>query len=650
MAWSTSQNVRTAPGRATSHAAAPARQRTSRAGAGWLGGCSRSRLAPRSLAPPPSRRPRAAGPYRPPRRGGRRIVPGPLHRGQRPQFVDVTGFDQFSVPAHVGHYDHMTRPAPKPPPIRPQLAAPPVGRAVRLAGRFVPGIRAVTDQIVPYTHWWDRQNHEALDAEGHCWPWSAIRPPIGIGASAPQHSYAGQLRGSSTTTTTGDGRWRVLNLGQSGARVRDATRNQLPHLVDLEPDLVICCIGTNDVVWELTLSLGRQLRSLMETLPAGAMVATVPGRSVRGRAANRAIHDAGRRSGAPRDRPLAGAGAGSPPAVGCRSVPSQRHRLPGSWPRPSPGPPGSISPLSPEAAPPSPIPRAPPTSLTSVAGILSGPVDGPDGAPRIGPRSRPARPPGPPPHLRRRRHRHPLRHHHQVTLRDQAGREHAIPVADGAFSADGKTITLIRPSHQERPEARPRPGRGRCHPPIRRRGWPAPAGSWSRASMTPSLVEKVWGDDLRAEGVVVEPLHGADDLAAVVAAFQPGPDRRLGVLLDHLVGATKEQRIADSIDHPHVLITGHPYVDIWQAIKPEVIGIEAWPTIPIGNRLEDRGLPTPRIPGPARRVVDGPAGPGQLVPRSRTRPPRCRRAAESTSWPHHRWSDRRTAEGPQWNA
>ena len=49
------------------------------------------------------------------------------------------------------------------------------------------------------------------------------------------------------------------------------------------------------------------------------------------------------------------------------------------------------------------------------------------------------------------------------------------------------------------------------------------------------LVEKVWGDDLRIEGVVVEYLEGVDDLPGIVNRFQPGPGRRLGVLVDHLV-------------------------------------------------------------------------------------------------------------------
>ncbi len=39
-------------------------------------------------------------------------------------------------------------------------------------------------------------------------------------------------------------------------------------------------------------------------------------------------------------------------------------------------------------------------------------------------------------------------------------------------------------------------------------------------------------------------LDGVDDLAAAVRAFQPGPGRRIGVLVDHLVEGTKEWREA----------------------------------------------------------------------------------------------------------
>jgi hypothetical protein len=90
----------------------------------------------------------------------------------------------------------------------------------------------------------------------------------------------------------------------------------------------------------------------------------------------------------------------------------------------------------------------------------------------------------------------------------------------------------------------------------------------------------VWGDDLRVEGVVVERLDGADHLDAVVASFRPGPGRRLGILLDHLVPGSKEARLAEGVRHPSVLVTGSPYVDVWAAIRPKVLGIPAWPDVP----------------------------------------------------------------------
>ena len=96
------------------------------------------------------------------------------------------------------------------------------------------------------------------------------------------------------------------------------------------------------------------------------------------------------------------------------------------------------------------------------------------------------------------------------------------------------------------------------------------------------LVEKVWGDDLRELGVVVERLDGMDDLADVVRDLDPGPGRRLGVLLDHLVDGSKESRAAAEVRHPHVLVTGTPFVDVWAAVRPSAIGIDAWPDVPRG--------------------------------------------------------------------
>lgn len=98
------------------------------------------------------------------------------------------------------------------------------------------------------------------------------------------------------------------------------------------------------------------------------------------------------------------------------------------------------------------------------------------------------------------------------------------------------------------------------------------------------LVEKVWGDDLRVEGVAVEYLGGIDDLSSIVDEFSPGPGRVLGVLVDHLVPGSKETRIAEQVSgRPHVLVVGHPYIDVWQSVKPGALDIDKWPVIPRGQ-------------------------------------------------------------------
>jgi hypothetical protein len=103
----------------------------------------------------------------------------------------------------------------------------------------------------------------------------------------------------------------------------------------------------------------------------------------------------------------------------------------------------------------------------------------------------------------------------------------------------------------------------------------------------------VWGDDLRVEGVVVEMLDGVDNLADALADFGPTPDRRVGVLVDHLVPGSKEQRLADAalrtVPRGTVLVLGHPYVDVWQAVKAPRVGLEAWPVIERGTEWK-RGI------------------------------------------------------------
>jgi hypothetical protein len=168
-----------------------------------------------------------------------------------------------------------------------------------------------------------------------------------------------------------------------------------------------------------------------------------------------------------------------------------------------------------------------------------------------------------------------------VTLADRLDRERVFPMLPASFLLEGEVVTLVRPVAT--PAAPVKPGRTAS-------GSMAVAGVraqvakasriWVEGVHDAALVERIWGEDLRIEGIVVEPLGGIDDLAAQVREFRPGPTRRLGVLVDHLVPNSKESRIAATVTSPHVLITGHPYVDVWQAVKPTALGIDRWPVIP----------------------------------------------------------------------
>jgi len=186
-----------------------------------------------------------------------------------------------------------------------------------------------------------------------------------------------------------------------------------------------------------------------------------------------------------------------------------------------------------------------------------------------------------------------------VTLRDRQGRDHRIRLRAGAFDVQGRQVTLTRPKASSTAAAS-RTASGSVAVPSA----PARIARASRLLVEgvhdAELVEKVWGDDLRVEGVVVELLDGADNLAEIVRVFGPRSGRRLGVLLDHLVSDSKESRLAAGIDHPDVLITGHPFVDIWAAVKPSVIGIDAWPDIPKGQPWKEGvcaalGVDDPRL-------------------------------------------------------
>jgi len=171
-----------------------------------------------------------------------------------------------------------------------------------------------------------------------------------------------------------------------------------------------------------------------------------------------------------------------------------------------------------------------------------------------------------------------------VTLEDRHGRQRVFPGGHG-FLLDGAPVELVRPTSPatgSRGTAPVRTASGSVAVPNVRARVARAGRIYVEGRHDAELVEKVWGDDLRVEGIVVEHLGGVDDLVAEVRAFAPGPGRRLGVLVDHLLPGTKEWRIAAQVSSPHVRVLGHPYVDVWQAVRPEVLGIAGWPEVPMG--------------------------------------------------------------------
>ncbi|MFF8956060.1 DUF3097 domain-containing protein [Streptomyces sp. NPDC014894] len=169
-----------------------------------------------------------------------------------------------------------------------------------------------------------------------------------------------------------------------------------------------------------------------------------------------------------------------------------------------------------------------------------------------------------------------------VTLEDRFGRRRVFPLAPRGFLLEGRTVTLVRPVRSAAAGAT-RTASGSVAVPGARARVARAGRIYVEGRHDAELVERVWGDDLRIEGVVVEYLEGIDDLPAVVDEFDPGPDARLGVLVDHLVPGSKESRIAATVTGDDVLVVGHPYIDVWEAVKPSSLGIAAWPRIPHGE-------------------------------------------------------------------
>src|SRR3954454_6139264 len=126
-----------------------------------------------------------------------------------------------------------------------------------------------------------------------------------------------------------------------------------------------------------------------------------------------------------------------------------------------------------------------------------------------------------------------------LVLRGATGLDRRFRNEPGAFTVDTTPVRFVAPSSTADANTPDHLANARVTGARTASGSRAVAGAKARIARASrvlvegvhdaELVEKVWGDDLRVEGVVVERLDGADVLAEVVDDFAPEPGRRLGV-------------------------------------------------------------------------------------------------------------------------
>ncbi len=206
---------------------------------------------------------------------------------------------------------------------------------------------------------------------------------------------------------------------------------------------------------------------------------------------------------------------------------------------------------------------------------------------------------------------------HVVVLEDRRLRTRTFPLGPD-FLLDGRPVTLVRPRAAAPPAtlARTRTASGSVAVTGQRARVARSSRILVEGKHDAELVERVWGADLRVEGVVVEALDGVEDLADALRGFRPGPGRRIGVLVDHLVAGSKEWREAEEVSRSpalreHVLVVGHPYVDVWQAVRPQRVGLDTWPVVPRGQPWKEGVLA--HLGWPHRTAQDVGRGWGRIL-------------------------------------
>lgn len=178
------------------------------------------------------------------------------------------------------------------------LSGRPPGSVVSKIAWVFPGLRSVQAQVEPYARWWENANTVALASGEPLWVVLGDSMSQGIGASAPDRGWVGQLASNPPSSLRGHA---VLNLSFNGARVLDVLERQLPavrQLADLghRVGLVTLLIGNNDLINpRLARRLAASMERLAAALPTGTVVATQPGMQRSALAFNRVVDAHGRR-------------------------------------------------------------------------------------------------------------------------------------------------------------------------------------------------------------------------------------------------------------------------------------------------------------------------------------------------------------------
>jgi lysophospholipase L1-like esterase len=160
------------------------------------------------------------------------------------------------------------------------LSGRPPGPVVSKLALVLPGVRSVMDQVEPYAHWWEEHNRHALASGRRLWVALGDSMTQGIGASAPDRGWVGQLAADPPPRLRD---LTVVNLAFNGARVQDVLDRQLPALERLrdlghDVEVVTLLIGNNDMMsprWSRLLP--DAMSTLLDRVPRGTVVATQPG-------------------------------------------------------------------------------------------------------------------------------------------------------------------------------------------------------------------------------------------------------------------------------------------------------------------------------------------------------------------------------------